>query len=289
MSSYGEPATRRDSGRTGTEGPGHRGRARRETRRAIVVAARTGLATRGVLYVLVGLLALQVAFGDTGEEADRSGALATLADRSYGAVLVWAIGIGLVAMALWRLSEAVFGATGPDGRKATKRAASAARAVFYGVLAYSVLAFAAGRKENRSGDEQSRDLTARVMDAPAGPWLVGAVGCGIAIGGIVIAVQAAMRTFRKEMDTAALPQWARTLVDTIGVVGGLARGAVFTAAGGFLVYAAADYDPAKARGVDDTLRAFAETPAGPWLLVAVAAGLLLFGVFSWAMAVWRRV
>ncbi|MFD7260451.1 DUF1206 domain-containing protein [Streptomyces sp. NPDC059874] len=259
------------------------------THAVVAVAARCGLATRGVLYVLVGLLALQIAFGGTGEEADRSGALSELAGRPYGRVLVWVIGIGLLAMTLWRLSEAVFGAAGPDGRKLTKRVASAARAVFYAVLAFSVLSFAVGAGGGRSSDEQSRDVTAKVLDAPAGQWLVALAGIAIAIGGIVIIVGAARLGFREEMDIGHLPERVRQGVEALGVIGGLARGAVFTAAGGILVYAAVSFDPGKAKGLDDTLRSFAQTPAGPWLLVVVATGLVLFGVFSWAMAAWRRV
>jgi 4-hydroxybenzoate polyprenyltransferase len=68
-----------------------------------------------------------------------------------------------------------------------------------------------------------------------------------------------------------------------------ARGLVFAAAGGFAVRAAIDYEPDRAKGLDDTIRSFAHTPAGPWLLVYVAAGLVLFGLFSFAMARWRRV
>ncbi|MEV7416223.1 DUF1206 domain-containing protein [Streptomyces sp. NPDC089919] len=259
------------------------------THTAVAVAARCGLVTRGVLYLLVGLLALRVAFGHSGKEADRTGALAELADHPYGRVLVWAVGIGLVAMALWRLSEAVFGGTGPDGRKWSKRTASAGRFLFYVVAAYSALSFAAGRGGHRSGDEQSRDATARFLDLPAGPWLVGLAGAAIAVGGVVIAVSAVRLTFRKEMDTARLPEGVRRAVDVLGVVGGTARGAVFTAAGVFVCYAAVSYDPGKAKGLDDTLRTFAQTPAGPWLLVAVAVGLLLFGLFSWAQAAWRRI
>ncbi|MFG2292710.1 DUF1206 domain-containing protein [Streptomyces sp. NPDC048603] len=260
---------------------------KRSTRRAVTVAARCGLATRGVLYLLVGLLALRIAFGETDEQADRSGAVAQLARQPFGAVPVWAVGIGLVAMALWRLSEAVFGSAGPDGRTAGKRVLAAARAVVYAVAAISVLAFAAGVGGTRSGDEESRDATATLLGI-AGGWLVALVGIGLAIGGVVIAVAAARRTFHDKMDTGGLPDGVRTAVDVLGVVGGIARGVVFTTAGGFLVYAAASYDPSKAKGIDDTLRAFASTPAGPWLLVAVAIGLVLFGVFSWALAAWVR-
>ncbi|MFE9629839.1 DUF1206 domain-containing protein [Streptomyces sp. NPDC006463] len=253
------------------------------------VVARCGLVTRGVLYVLVGVLALRVAFGDGGREADRKGALEELTEQPLGGVLVWAVGIGLVCMMLWRLSEAVFGAAGPDGDKATKRLASAARTVFYGAAAFSVLSFAAGSGGQRSSDEQSRDVTARAMELPGGPWWVGAAGAAVAVGGVVIVVQAALRTFREQLAMDRTPEAVRDSVEFLGVTGGVARGAVFAAAGAFVVYAAVRYDPAKAKGIDDTLRAFTQTPAGPWLLVLVAAGLMLFGLFSWAMAVWCRV
>ncbi|MBT2478977.1 DUF1206 domain-containing protein [Streptomyces sp. ISL-94] len=253
------------------------------------VVARSGLLARGVLYVLVGVLAIRVAFGEGGKEADREGALQELTEKPFGGFLVWAVGIGLVCMMLWRLSEAVFGAAGPDGRKAGKRLAAVARTVFYAVVAFSVLSFAAGSGSGRSGDEQSRDVTAKVLDLPGGPWWVAAAGAAIAIGGIVIAVQAARRTFRKDLAMYGTPAGVRKAVEFLGVTGGVARGAVFAAAGAFVVYAAVRYDPAEAKGLDDTLRAFAQTPAGPWLLVLVAAGLVLFGLFCWALACWRRV
>uniref|UniRef100_A0AAU2K2A6 DUF1206 domain-containing protein n=1 Tax=Streptomyces sp. NBC_00049 TaxID=2903617 RepID=A0AAU2K2A6_9ACTN len=253
------------------------------------VAARCGLVTRGVLYVLIGLLALRMAFGGGGQEADREGALQELAGKPFGSVLVWSVGIGLVCMMLWRLSEAVFGAAGPDGDKAGKRLASAGRTVFYGAVAFSALAFAAGSGDGRSGDEQSRDMTSRALELPGGPWWVGSVGAAIAVAGVVIAVRAALRTFRKHLAMDRVPEGVRKAVVILGVTGGVARGTVFAVAGAFLAYAAVRYDPAEAKGVDDTLRAFAGTPAGPWLLVAVAAGLVLFGLFSWAMAGWRRV
>ncbi|WP_327308494.1 DUF1206 domain-containing protein [Streptomyces sp. NBC_01298] len=258
--------------------------------RARGVLARCGLATRGLLYVLIGVLAVRVGFGvSDGGEADRTGALQELAEKPFGGVLVWAVGIGLVCMTLWRLSEAALGAAGPGGDKPGKRLAALARAVFYGVVAFSVLSFAAGTGGGRSGDEQSRDVTARALDVPGGPWWVAAVGLGIAIGGVVIAVQAVRRTFRKHLAMGRQPEGVRKAVEFLGVVGGVARGAVFAAAGSFAVHAALSYDPAKAKGVDDTLRTFAQTPAGPWLLVLVAVGLVLFGLFSWAMACWRRV
>ncbi|MFE1043432.1 DUF1206 domain-containing protein [Streptomyces sp. NPDC058832] len=241
------------------------------------------------MYLLVGVLALRIAFGTGNRQADRGGALAELADKPFGAVLLWALGAGLVGMALWRLSEALFGVTGKDGHTARKRLPAAARCVFYAFVAYSVLAFAAGSGGSGSSDRQSRDVTARVMEMPAGRWVVGLAGAAVAVAGVVIAVQALRRSYHKKLKLGALSPRARRLVDVTGVGGGTARGIVFAAAGAFAVRAAVDYEPDRTKGLDDTLRSFADTPLGPWLLVCVAAGLVLFGVFSFALARWRRV
>src|SRR5690606_7413125 len=203
-------------------------------------------------------------------------------------------------------TEALFGASGKDGRKARKRLASAARCGFYAFVASSVLAFAVDR-DNGSGssDRQSRDVTARALALPAGPWLlaprcagvagrggrglVALGGAGVAGAGVWIGVRAARRKYHKELRPGELSRRTRALVDVTGVGGGIARGLVFAAAGAFAVRAAVDYEPDRAKGLDDTLRSFAQTPAGPWLLAGVAAGLVLFGMFSFALARWRRV
>ncbi|MFD6985333.1 DUF1206 domain-containing protein [Streptomyces sp. NPDC059956] len=139
--------------------------------RARGVLARCGLVTRGLLYVLIGVLAVRVAFGVSGgESADRTGALQELAEKPFGGVLVWAVGIGLVCMTLWRLSEAVLGAAGPDGDKPGKRLAAAARAgigqhldVLPGPLR-SGLADRLGHGV-RVADDQRRHLLARAVEA----------------------------------------------------------------------------------------------------------------------------
>jgi len=218
-------------------------------------AARAGLTARGVIYLLVGVLALRIAFGGSGRQADR-GALAELAARPFGALLLWALGAGLAGMALWRLSEAVSGAVGKDGRGARKRLTALARCGFYTCVAWSVLAFAADRDAGGgSSDRQSRDVTARALEAPAGQWLVGAAGLVIVGAGCWIGVQAARRTYHKKLKLGELSRRARRLLDVSGVGGGVARGLVFAAAGVFAVRAALAYEPDRAKGMDDTCAA----------------------------------
>ncbi|MEU8137026.1 DUF1206 domain-containing protein [Streptodolium elevatio] len=253
------------------------------------VLARAGLTARGVVYVLVGALAVQVALDDKGKQADRGGALTELAEQPFGALFVWTVGIGLAAMALWRLSEAVLGAAGPGGRDTSKRLLAGVRFVFYSFVAVSVISFAAGRKSSDSSDKQSKDATARVFDLPVGRWLVALVGVVIVGAGVWIAARAVKREYRKHLKLSRMSQPTENAVDLLGVVGGVSRGVVFFAAGCFAVTAAVKYDPGKAKGLDDTLRTFADTSAGPLLLVAIAVGLVLFGLFSFAMARWRKV
>ncbi|WP_432164576.1 DUF1206 domain-containing protein [Streptomyces sp. bgisy031] len=273
------------------------GRGRRQARRAanstaVSGAARAGFAARGVIYVLIGVLSLRIAFSDGGgEQADRGGAIAEIAEKPFGTVLLWLLGTALVGMALWRLTEAAFGQAGPDGKKASKRAMAAGRCVFYGFVAYSVLSYAAGERGSGSGssDKDSQDITAKVLNWPGGQWIVGIAGAAVAGAGVWIAVRAFMRKFQKHLKVSDMSQKTRKMVNFLGMFGGSCRGAVFAVAGGFAVAAALKHKPGKAKGMDDTLRSFADTPAGPWLLVLIALGLAAFGVFSWANARWRKV
>ncbi|MFC9122804.1 DUF1206 domain-containing protein [Streptomyces sp. NPDC057067] len=270
-----------------------RGRARRASRsRAVDVGARAGFVARGVIYLLVGTLALRIAFSDGGgQQADRGGAIAEIAGKPFGSILLWVLGVALAGMALWRLSEAFFGQAGPDGHKAGKRAVAAARFVFYAFVSYSVLSYAAGDKGSGSGssDRQTDDVTARALEWTGGQWIVGIAGVGVIGAGLWMAYRALTRKYHKHLKTGEMTRRSRQAVDVVGVFGGTVRGAVFATAGGFAVAAAVRHEPGRAKGMDDTLRSFTETPAGPWLLVLIAIGLAAFGLFSWANARWRKI
>ncbi|WP_306325291.1 DUF1206 domain-containing protein [Streptomyces venezuelae] len=266
--------------------------ARRAARGDVVrIGARVGFVARGVLYLLVGVLAVRIGLTGTNEQADRGGALAEVAATPFGAVLLWALGAGLAGMALWRLSEVLFGAAGPDGDGAGKRTLSGARFVFYGVSAFLVLAFAAGYRGSGAGstDQQSQDITARLLGLPGGAWWVGAAAAGFLGAGLWIAGRAVLRAYRKHLTWGRMSKAQRRFMDVTGIAGGIGRGLVFGAIGYFGLRAAVTFDPKESKGMDDAIRSFAQTPAGPWLLVAVAVGLVLFGVFSFGQAKWRDV
>ncbi|MEU9158380.1 DUF1206 domain-containing protein [Streptomyces sp. NPDC048417] len=277
---------------TGSATARGRGQVRRAANsKAIAAAARAGFVARGVIYALIGVLSLRIAFSGGGKQADRGGAVAEIAQKPFGTVLLWLLGIALAGMALWRLSEAAFGQAGPDGGEPGKRAMAAGRSVFYGFVAYSVLSYAAGDRSSGSGssDKNSQDVTAKALDWPGGQWIVGIAGAAVTAAGLWIAVRAVMRKFEKHLRMSEMSQKTRKVVSFFGMFGGTARGVVFATAGCFAIAAAVQHKPGRAKGMDDTLRTFADTPAGPWLLALTAVGLMVFGVFSWANARWRDV
>ncbi|MFC4534822.1 DUF1206 domain-containing protein [Sphaerisporangium dianthi] len=261
-----------------------RGAARQATNsRTFERLARFGMACRGVLYALVGILALQIAFGGGGEEADKTGAVHTVAQQPFGTVLLWLMAVGFAALALWQLSEAVLG-----GQDAKHRVESAARTVVYALVVGTVISFLLRGTTGRSSDEQSKDLTATVMDWPGGQLIIGAVGLGIvALGGYWI-YQGVKKKFLEHLNTAGMSPKVHGVVEKLGMIGYSARGVIAVAAGIFFLQAAITYDPDEAKGIDSTMRAFADTPLGPWLLVVVALGLVVFAAYCFCEARWRR-
>jgi uncharacterized protein DUF1206 len=114
--------------------------------------APAGLLARGLLYIVVGWIALQIVFGKSGQQADRSGAMHALGRTPFGTVALWALVIGFFAMALWQLSEAIFGPPSA-GRQVSTRLRALARAVIYGILGYAVLKYAIGEGGQQSSDK----------------------------------------------------------------------------------------------------------------------------------------
>jgi len=251
--------------------------------------ARAGLAARGIIYALIGILAIEIAFGNSGHRADQSGAVRVVASTPIGTLLLWLLVAGFIGMALWRLSEALNGAPGPDGRKASARLIAGFKAVLYGFIAFGIMQYALGLGAPKSSDQQTVDLTSTAMREPGGRIIVGIVGVVLIGAGAFLAWRAFAKEFVEEIKTGEMSRPTRRTVVALGWVGGIARGIVFGAAGLFLLIAAVTARAHQAKGIDATLRAFTKTPVGPWLLVLVALGLVIFGFYSLAEARWHRL
>jgi hypothetical protein len=238
------------------------------------------------MYIVIGWIALQIAFGHSRQQADRTGALHELSSTPFGEAALWILVVGFIGMTLWRLSEAIW-PTG-EGRKASARVLALVKAAIYAVIAYGVLKYAIGLGAPQSSNKQSVDLTATLLRYTGGQVLVVVIGLVLIGAGLYLGYQAWRERFGKDMDLGRLSPRTRKIVEWLGRAGGVARGVVFITAGIFLVVAAVDAKPQQAKGIDSSLRALAVTPAGPWLLVLVAIGLIMFGLFSCCEARWRR-
>jgi hypothetical protein len=251
-----------------------------------------------VIYVIIGILALQIAgagLGDSGEEATKEGALRKIAERSFGTALLVALAIGLAGYVLWRLTEALWGKRDEDddAKRSAKRLASGAKAVMYGVLLASTVRFIVnGETEGgggQGGDQQEESLTARMLDLPMGQLLVGGVGAAILAASAYLVYRGLAQKFEKRLDTSEMGPVTGPVVGVLGTVGLVARGALFGVAGWVLIKAAIDFDPEAANGLDGTLRLIAAQTYGQVLLTVTAIGVIAYGLYSFAEARYRQL
>jgi hypothetical protein len=247
--------------------------------------ARAGLTARGVIYILVGWVAVLVALGHSSREADQQGALQLLAGKPYGLVSLWLLAIGFAAYALWRLSEAAFGVSGEPGTG--PRLKSLARAVIYAGLSYLAFTVIAGKAGSQSGKQQ--DFTANAMHHPAGRLLVGVVGLIVVICGIVLVVEGLHKKFMKHLETSRMRPQTRRAVRLLGMTGTIARGVVFGLAGVGVIAAAVTHKASESGGIDKALLTLRNQPFGEFLMLLAALGLLIFGIYGLCEARWRRV
>jgi len=250
--------------------------------------ARAGFVGYGVMHLLVAWLAVQIAFGRPAPEGDQSGAMATLAAKPLGRWLVIAIAVGLAAMALWQVLEALVGHRAERGGVRTaERFLSAGRTIVYAY--FSVTAVKVVQNAAASSADSQQALAARLLSSGGGRIVVILAGAAVAIGGAGLIWYGATRHFEKHLTFGAAGADARHLVTGIGTVGYIGKGVAYAIAGVLLCAAAVTYDVDKARGLDAALRTLAAQPYGNVLLLLVALGVATFGLFALLQAKFRKV
>jgi hypothetical protein len=250
--------------------------------------ARVGLLAYGVVHLLVAWLALQLAWGGGGQEADQSGAMQTLARQPFGKPLLWIIGLGLVALALWQAAEILrwrsgWSASGKARTTAvTKTVKSAAKAIVYAALAVLAIRFALGG--GQSSAQQQQQKTAGVFSWPGGRLLIGVVALAVIGVGVQHVYKGLSKRFLKQIDLAQASPSVTRWITRAGQAGFPAKGVALGVVGGMLGWAAITFDASKARGLDGAMRAILAAPGGRALLTLVAAGIVAFAVFCFARA-----
>lgn len=235
--------------------------------------ARLGYAANGLVNVVIGWIALQLALSGGraaggGEDASPSGALRTLAEQPFGKALLWVILVGFVLLLVWQAASAVV-ATRTKGR--VKAAAKAATSAALAAVTVAIL--------RGSGGDDGSGLTGTLMAQPFGRVLVALVGLGVVAIGVYHVVKGWTERFLRDLRRRPAP-W----VVTAGRAGYVARGIALAVLGGLLVLAAWTSDPGEAQGLDSALAALLGLPFGRILLGVVALGFVAYGVYSFARA-----
>ena len=255
-------------------------------------AGRVGLVAKGVSYALIGILAIQIPLGQGGQAADRQGALRQLATKDWGPAALIALAVGFACYAVWRLIEAVVDREreGHDAKGLAKRARSLGLGVLYAASAAAALALvrsSSSRAGGGGGDEKQE--TARVLDWPAGRWIVLAVALGFLADGLYNVYRGVTTKFRERLKTQEMSQGVERAAVGSGVLGHLARGVVFGMVGVFLAKAAIEYDPNEAVGIDGALLKLVQHDQGPLLLGLVASGLIAYALYCLVEARYRKI
>jgi len=246
--------------------------------------ARLGLVGRGVLYVVVAILAANIARGSKAA-ADRDGALRVIGSNGLGRVGLIAVAVGFAGYALWRILEAT---VRPGDKGTMGRLASAAKAVLYVGFTITTTEYVI-TQHAENANKKHMGLAGRVLGGPLGRWIVAACGVAVLAAGAYNVYRGVSGKFRKHLKEHELNDNATPWVVGLAVAGLVARGVAFALVGFFVVQAAVTYNARKAQGLDASLRQLAQASYGRPLLLVVAAGLTAFGLWCFVEARYREV
>lgn len=258
----------------------------------MTIFARIGYAVRGIVYVLIGLLAIELSIGHGGKTTDQTGALQTINQQPFGRVLLAVVAIGLFGYAIWSLFQAILD-TEHKGRKAMgiiARVGYAITGISYGLLAYGgIQTVMRGSSSQSSSTQRTQDWTARLLHTSFGVPLLVLVGI-IVIGlGGYLCFRAYKADFVKHLSLYKIEASVRKMAVFTGRFGYAALGIVFVIIGIFLFIAAVQHNAYEAKGLDGALQVLSQQTFGAFMLGVVALGMLSYGVYSFVEARYRRI
>jgi len=250
--------------------------------------ARAGYAARGVVYLLLGGLALASAVWGGSDAEGSSDALSSLLQLPFGRIIMGLVAIGLFGYVLWRLAQGLLDAdnVGTEAKGVVGRIGSVVSAGANVFLALTAARMALGSGGGGSGGGGEEQASAWILQQPFGPYLLGLAAVCVVGAGFAQLWKGATRQYRKRIH---LPPAHEGLLDGICRFGLIARGLLLIVIGGFLLYAAWTVSPEQAGGISEALDYVHALPFGRWLYGLAALGLMAFGGYSIVQALYRRV
>lgn len=265
----------------------------------LVTVGRLGWVAKGVVYALVGALAIPIALEggpeahsneEQQEQASQLGAVSKIADTTFGVPLLYVIAIGLLLYAAWRLVTIALPAENSAKAWAT-RVGYSISAVIYAALGWTAISFARRGSSSGAQTEDSRveRFTRDVMEHSAGRWLVGAVGVVIIAVSLFFVVKGITASFRDELEPGDVGPIGRESIVMLGRIGWVGRGVATGLVGWLLIRAAVHFRPDEAKGIDGALREVTGSSLGSILVGFAAIALVLYGVFCIVSAPRQRL
>ncbi|HEX5859264.1 MAG TPA: DUF1206 domain-containing protein [Microbacterium sp.] len=260
-----------------------------QSHRSFRWTARAGYAASGVVHILIGSIALVVAFGGDGE-TDQAGALTVIAAAPLGFVVLWVLAATLCALGIWHILEGIRVQRPSDdavggGKKWGARIGEWGQAAVFIALGLISAAVAVGARVD--AETAAERASAGLLRVPGGSIVLGLVGLGVAITGITFVVMGVTRSFRKKVE---IPEHGLgRSVAGLGVIGFVAKGVSLLILGVLLIIAAVTTDADVAGALDGALRALLALAYGPLLVGAVGVGFIAYGLFSIFRAPFARL
>lgn len=241
---------------------------------------RTGFVAKGIIYILIGVLAFQVAIGVGGSTTDQQGVLMKVASQPFGRIILTLIAIGLVGLSIWYVIRSVKDTdnAGRDLKGLIKRTGYFLSGLFYAGIAFSAFRRVFNSRGGGSGNVDS--WTATLMQYPLGRWLIAIVGLIVIGVGLYQFYRAYSANFMQHLKTSNMQEEEHETGKRAGQYGYTARGVIYTLIGIFVTDAAITYDPDRVGGMGRALTALAREPHGPYILSVVALGFVAYGLFA---------
>lgn len=253
--------------------------------------ARLGYAAKGLVYIVIGWLALMTALRVGGQTTDPQGALTTIYFQPFGKVLLFIVVVGYIAYALWQFARAYFDPDAQDtgAKENVRRLGYAIVGISYLGFALAALRLMLQNAAPKGSNASTQDWTTRLLSAPFGAFLVillGLIVLGVAIG---LFMEAWKLRFERYFPMSQMNDAERKTTRYTGRFGLWSLSVIFVIIGVFLIEAAAQHNPQKAQGLAGALATLAAQPFGTFLLLVVALGLIAYGVYGFVEARYRRI
>ena len=251
---------------------------------------RLGYGVRGLIYIIMGVLALKLVLGQGGALASPQGAIAEIGKQPAGMILLWIVLVGLISYSLWGVVRAVFDPLhkGHDAKGLLERLGFLASAFGYALLIPPTYRYITGASNPVDGSQSQKFITS-IMAMPWGRWAIGILGLAVLGGGIYQIYQGLKNNFDRQFQVYALTPQQAKLATNVARFGITSRGFVFIVLGGLIGLAAYQANPSQPIGMDAALAILLKLPYGIWLLGIVAVGLIAFGCYSMLSALWFRL